>query len=86
MEEAIGKRVIGQAGCGQGRVSRASAAPAPACRTRTGRSARFLFLGPTGVGKTELTKALAEFLFDDPQRDGPHRHVANSWRSTASRG
>src|SRR4029078_8323835 len=26
---------------------------------------RFLFLGPTGVGKTELTKALAEFLFDD---------------------
>ena len=35
----------------------------------------FLFLGPTGVGKTELTKALAEFLFDDRQRDGPHRHV-----------
>jgi ATP-dependent Clp protease ATP-binding subunit ClpB len=27
----------------------------------------FLFLGPTGVGKTELTKALAEFLFDDDQ-------------------
>jgi ATP-dependent Clp protease ATP-binding subunit ClpB len=27
----------------------------------------FLFLGPTGVGKTELTKALAEFLFDDEQ-------------------
>lgn len=27
----------------------------------------FLFLGPTGVGKTELSKALAEFLFDDPQ-------------------
>jgi ATP-dependent Clp protease ATP-binding subunit ClpB len=26
----------------------------------------FLFLGPTGVGKTELTKSLAEFLFDDP--------------------
>ena len=34
----------------------------------------FLFLGPTGVGKTELTKALAEFLFDDEQRDDPHRH------------
>ena len=29
------------------------------------RSARFLFLGPTGVGKTELARALAEFLFDD---------------------
>ena len=34
----------------------------------------FLFLGPTGVGKTELARALAEFLFDDEQRDGPHRH------------
>ncbi len=33
--------------------------------TPTARSARFLFLGPTGVGKTELTKALADFLFDD---------------------
>jgi ATP-dependent Clp protease ATP-binding subunit ClpA len=33
--------------------------------TRTGRWASFLFLGPTGVGKTELTKALAEYLFDD---------------------
>jgi len=35
------------------------------CRTRTARWARFMFLGPTGVGKTELTKALAEYLFDD---------------------
>ena len=35
----------------------------------------FLFLGPTGVGKTELAKALAEFLFDDERRDGAHRHV-----------
>ena len=46
----------------------------------------FLFLGPTGVGKTELTKALAAFLFDDEQRDGAHRHVANSWKSTAVAG
>ena len=37
----------------------------------------FMFLGPTGVGKTELTKALAAFLFDDETRDGAHRHVAN---------
>ena len=41
------------------------AAPAPACRTPTGRSARSCSSGPTGVGKTELTKALAAFLFDD---------------------
>ena len=35
----------------------------------------FLFLGPTGVGKTELARALAEFMFDSPGRDGAHRHV-----------
>ena len=35
----------------------------------------FLFLGPTGVGKTELTKALAEFLFDDETAMMRHRHV-----------
>ena len=34
----------------------------------------FLFLGPTGVGKTELARALADFLFDDEQGHGPHRH------------
>ena len=34
---------------------------------RTGRWARSCSSGPTGVGKTELTKALAEFLFDDDQ-------------------
>ena len=41
------------------------AAPRRACRTPTGRSVRSFFLGPTGVGKTELARALAEFLFDD---------------------
>ena len=41
------------------------AAPAPAFPIPTGPPAPFLFLGPTGVGKTELAKALAEFLFDD---------------------
>ena len=35
------------------------------CRIRTGRSARSFSSGPTGVGKTELSRALAEFLFDD---------------------
>ena len=44
-----------------------SSARAPASRTRTGRSARSSSSGPTGVGKTELARALAEFLFDDEQ-------------------
>ena len=34
----------------------------------------FLFMGPTGVGKTELARALAEFLFDEREGHGPHRH------------
>ena len=42
-----------------------SGARAPASRTRTGPSAPSCSSGPTGVGKTELARALAEFLFDD---------------------
>ncbi len=64
MEERIGARVVGQM----------EAVRAIAHAVRRGRAGlgdpnrplgSFLFLGPTGVGKTELTKALAEFLFDD---------------------
>jgi ATP-dependent Clp protease ATP-binding subunit ClpB len=64
MEEELGKRVIGQA----------DAVKAVATAVRRSRAGlqdpnrplgSFLFLGPTGVGKTELTKALAGFLFDD---------------------
>jgi ATP-dependent Clp protease ATP-binding subunit ClpB len=64
MEEAIGQRVIGQ----QDAVVAVSKAVR---RARAGLQdpnrplGSFLFLGPTGVGKTELTKALAGFLFDD---------------------
>jgi ATP-dependent Clp protease ATP-binding subunit ClpB len=64
MEEEIGKRVIGQ----EDAVKAVSTAVR---RSRAGLQdphrplGSFLFLGPTGVGKTELTKALAEFLFDD---------------------
>ena len=64
MEEVIGKRVIGQ----QDAVVAVSKAVR---RARAGLQdpnrplGSFLFLGPTGVGKTELTKALAGFLFDD---------------------
>ncbi|WP_427129021.1 ATP-dependent chaperone ClpB [Pseudarthrobacter sp. S9] len=64
MEEELGKRLIGQ--------SKAVAAVSDAVRrARAGISdpnrptGSFLFLGPTGVGKTELAKALADFLFDD---------------------
>ncbi len=63
MEESLNKRVVGQ--------SESLKAVANAIRrSRAGLSdpnrpsGSFLFLGPTGVGKTELTKALAEFLFD----------------------
>ncbi len=66
MEERLGSRVIGQ--------EEAIVAVANAVRrARAGLQdpnrpiGSFLFLGPTGVGKTELTKALAEFLFDDEQ-------------------
>ena len=64
MEERLHERVIGQDEAVDGGVATRCAARAPACRTPTARSARFLFLGPTGVGKTELARALAEFMFD----------------------
>ncbi|HEY0934514.1 MAG TPA: ATP-dependent chaperone ClpB [Trebonia sp.] len=64
MEADLGSRVIGQARAVQAvsdAVRRARAGVADPDRP----TGSFLFLGPTGVGKTELAKALAEFLFDD---------------------
>ena len=64
MEEEIGNRVVGQ-------VTAVRAVSDAVRRARAGiadpdrPTGSFLFLGPTGVGKTELAKALAEFLFDD---------------------
>jgi ATP-dependent Clp protease ATP-binding subunit ClpB len=64
MEQQIAKRVIGQA-------EAVKAVSTAVRRARAGLQdphrpiGSFMFLGPTGVGKTELTKALAEFLFDD---------------------
>src|SRR3989337_327997 len=64
MEDELGRRVVGQA----------EAVHAVATAVRRGGAGledpnrpigSFMFLGPTGVGKTELTRALAEFLFDD---------------------
>jgi ATP-dependent Clp protease ATP-binding subunit ClpB len=63
MEEVLGKRVVGQ-------VEAVKAVADAIRRTRAGLSdpnrpsGSFMFLGPTGVGKTELCKALAEFMFD----------------------
>ena len=72
MEEQLRQRVVGQ--------EEALKAVANAVRrARAGLQdpnrpiGSFLFLGPTGVGKTETCKALAEFLFDG-RRDGAHRH------------
>lgn len=64
MEDELGRRVIGQAEAVQvvsDAVRRSRAGVADPDRP----TGSFLFLGPTGVGKTELAKALAEFLFDD---------------------
>jgi ATP-dependent Clp protease ATP-binding subunit ClpB len=64
MEDDLGARVIGQARAVQAvsdAVRRARAGVSDPDRP----TGSFLFLGPTGVGKTELAKALAEFLFDD---------------------
>ena len=66
MEERLGDRVIGQA-------EAVRAVSDAVRRSRAGLSdprrplGSFLFVGPTGVGKTELARALAEFLFDDEQ-------------------
>jgi ATP-dependent Clp protease ATP-binding subunit ClpB len=65
MEETIGKRVIGQ-GQAVHAVSTAVRRARAGLQDPNRPLGSFLFLGPTGVGKTELTKALAEFLFDDP--------------------
>ncbi|GIF50385.1 ATP-dependent Clp protease ATP-binding subunit ClpB [Asanoa ferruginea] len=64
MEESLSSRVVGQpeaVGAVSDAVRRARAGIADPDRP----TGSFLFLGPTGVGKTELAKALAEFLFDD---------------------
>ena len=64
MEEVIGNRVIGQADAVRA-VSTAVRRARAGLQDPNRPLGSFLFLGPTGVGKTELTKALAGFLFDD---------------------
>ncbi len=64
MEQVIGARVIGQQQAVEA-VSKAVRRARAGLQDPNRPLGSFLFLGPTGVGKTELTKALAEFLFDD---------------------
>ena len=64
MEEAIHRRVVGQDDAIQA-VANAVRRARAGLQDPNRPIGSFLFLGPTGVGKTELTKALAEFLFDD---------------------
>jgi ATP-dependent Clp protease ATP-binding subunit ClpB len=64
MEERLGKRVIGQKDAITA-VSNAVRRARAGIQDENRPIGSFLFLGPTGVGKTELCKALAEFLFDD---------------------
>ena len=74
MEEALERRVVGQAEAVRivSNAIRRSRAGLSDPRRPNG---SFLFLGPTGVGKTELCKALAEFLFDTEEALDSHRHV-----------
>ncbi|MEO1748074.1 MAG: AAA family ATPase, partial [Pseudomonadota bacterium] len=66
MEDELAKRVVGQGEAVQA-VSRAVRRARAGLQDANRPIGSFIFLGPTGVGKTELTKALAQFLFDDDQ-------------------
>ena len=74
MEDELAQRVIGQA-------EAVHAVSTAVRRARAGLQdpnrpiGSFMFLGPTGVGKTELTKALAAYPLRRRARDGAHRHV-----------
>lgn len=64
MEDELGSRVVGQGEAVQA-VARAVRRARAGLQDPNRPIGSFIFLGPTGVGKTELTKALAEFLFED---------------------
>ncbi len=64
MEDELARRVVGQGDAVQA-VSRAVRRSRAGLQDQNRPIGSFMFLGPTGVGKTELTKALANFLFDD---------------------
>ncbi|MCB1324116.1 MAG: ATP-dependent Clp protease ATP-binding subunit [Spirochaetales bacterium] len=67
MEEDVARRVVGQTEAVQ-QVSRAVRRSRTGFKDNRKPSGSFIFLGPTGVGKTELARALAEFLFGDEKK------------------
>ena len=76
LEDILHQRVVGQdEAVASGRRKR-SCAPVPALQDPGRPIGSFLFLGPTGVGKTELAKALAQALFDER---------AQSWSASTCR-
>ncbi|UIY29130.1 AAA family ATPase [Neorhizobium galegae] len=84
MEDELAKSVVGQGDAVQA-VSRAVRRSRAGLQDPNRPIGSFIFLGPTGVGKTELTKSLARFLFDDGVRWFAST-CPNTWRSILSRG
>ena len=74
MEERLHRRVVGQDDAIRA-VSNAIRRARAGLQDPNRPLGSFIFLGPTGVGKTELARALAEFLFDSRAGDRPDRHV-----------
>ncbi|MCA9774757.1 MAG: ATP-dependent Clp protease ATP-binding subunit, partial [Myxococcales bacterium] len=68
VEEALGRRVVGQRHAIEAVARHLRLSKGPLKRNHLKPDAVFLFLGPTGVGKTELAKATSEFLFGDEAR------------------
>ena len=82
MEEELHKRVVGQEEALKA-LSRAIRRTRAGLKDPKRPSGSFIFLGPTGVGKTELAKTLAEFLFDDEDALSSST-CPSTWRSTRS--
>ena len=81
MEDELHKRVVGQEDAVKA-VSKAIRRTRAGLKDPKRPSGSFIFAGPSGVGKTELSKALAEFLFGTRGRADPARHVASSTTGT----
>ena len=74
MEDELHKRVIGQHAAIEA-VSKAIRRSRAGLKDPKRPTGSFIFLGPSGVGKTELARTLAEFLFGDEEAMVAHRHV-----------